>query len=321
MMSWQVGGESPRRSVMDRRASQALVIALAVAAIVFVWLAQTHKDDQPDGRPVVEGQADSSVHLALGNPSAATDDPAVPDNFLMRKGYYALSYNNTKGTPNWVSWRLQQSDLGPAPRAQFYPDPDLPRTFKHVVPHDYTETGFDRGHMCPRGDRTSTPEAATATFAMTNIIPQAPHVNQKAWADFEDYCREMVIKHHDVLYIVSGPEGRGGEGSKGPTETIAHGKVTVPAKCWKVVAVVDGGEGDAADVAKIGPRTRLIGVVMPNDQSVGHGWAKFRVSVRDVETLTGYQFFDRVPAEIIDPLKAVVDTEHVAPSRPRRTGD
>jgi len=66
----------------------------------------------------------------------------------------------------------------------------------------------------------------------------------------------------------------------------------VPAKCWKVVAVVDGGEGGPADAAKIGPRTRLIGVVMPNDQSVGHGWAKFRVSVRDVETLTGYQFFE-----------------------------
>ena len=30
---------------MDRRTSQALVIALAVAAIVFVWLAQTRRDE------------------------------------------------------------------------------------------------------------------------------------------------------------------------------------------------------------------------------------------------------------------------------------
>jgi endonuclease G len=309
---------------MDRRVLQPFVIALVVAVLVFVWLVQTRRADvPPEAGPAAEIQADRSIHLALGNPSGETDD-SVPNNFLMRKQYYALAYNNSKGTPNWVSWCLQKSDLGPAPRAQFYPDPDLPRSFKHVVPHDYSESGFDRGHMCPSGDRTSSPEAVNATFAMTNIIPQAPNVNQKAWADLEDYCRDIVKKHHSVLYIVSGPEGRGGEGSMGPAETIAHGKVTVPAKCWKVVAVVDGGAGGAGgpeDVAKIGPRTRLIGVIMPNEQSVGHGWAKFRVSVQEVETLTGYRFFDRVPADAIDPLKAKVDTEHIPPSRPRRTGD
>ena len=306
---------------MDRRMSQMVVIALVVAAVVFVFLVQNRRDGEvPDqGMPGV-GHADLSPHLALGNPNDATDDSAQADNFLMRKTYYALSYNNDKGTPNWVSWRLQNSDLGPAPREQFYPDPDLPRTFKHVVPRDYNDSGFDRGHMCPRGDRTSTPEASNATFAMTNIIPQAPHVNQKAWADFEDYCRNLA-EHHHVLYIVSGPQGRGGEGTGGAADTIAHGKVTVPAKCWKVVVVLDEDEGGPDDAGKIGPRTRLIGVIMPNEQSIGHGWAKYRTSVRDVEDLTGYHFFDRVPADVIDPLKAKVDAEHVAPSRPRRSGD
>jgi endonuclease G len=303
---------------MDRRTSQMLVIALIVAAMVFVWLAQTHRDAGPTD---ANDQFEHSIHLTLGNPSGATDDSAVANNFLMRKSTYALSYNNSKGTPNWVSWCLQRSDLGPAPRGQFYPDPDLPRFFKHVTPHDYTETGFDRGHMCPSGDRTSTPEAANTTFAMTNMIPQAPHVNQKAWADFEEYCRGLVEKRQDVLYIISGPEGRGGVGSKGPADTIADGKVSVPAKCWKVVAVVDGPSAGPDDVAKIGPHTRLIGVIMPNEQSVGHGWAKYRVSVANVEALTGYHFFGRVPADVIDPLKEKVDAEHIPPSRPRHTGN
>lgn len=303
---------------MDRRTSQTLLIALIVGVLVFVWLVQTRQNDAPPG---ADDGAEQSIHLALGNPSGATDSEANADNYLMRKPYYALSYNNSKGTPNWVSWRLEKSDLGPTPRAQFYPDPDLPRFFKHVIPHDYTESGFDRGHMCPSGDRTSTPESVNATFAMSNIIPQAPHVNQKAWADLEDYCREMVTRHGVVLYIVSGPQGQGGVGSKGHADSIAEGKVTVPAKCWKVIAVIDEPTAAPGDAVKIGPHTRLIAVIMPNEQSVGHGWAKYRVSVRDVEMLTGYRFFNRVPADVIDPLKTEVDSEHIPPPRPRHTGE
>jgi len=30
--------------------------------------------------------------------------------------YFALRYNNDKGTPNWVSWRATKEDLGDARR-------------------------------------------------------------------------------------------------------------------------------------------------------------------------------------------------------------
>jgi endonuclease G len=304
---------------MDRRTSQALLTATVVAAFFLAFLLLTGDwGPRPPAGP--EAPAEPSVHLALGNPSGATDDPADADNFLMRKPYYALSYNNAKGTPNWVSWCLRESDLGDAPRGQFYPDPDLPASFKHVTPRDYTGSGFDRGHMCPRSDRTSTPEAANATFAMTNIVPQAPALNQKVWADFEDYCRDLVRKRHQTLYIVAGPQGRGGTGTNGAAETIARGKVTVPANCWKVVLALEGGEGGPADVGRVGPDTRVIGVTMPNEESAGHGWVRHRTSVADIEQLTGYRFFDRVPAEVIGPLKAKVDDGRVPASRPRRPG-
>ena len=45
----------------------------------------------------------SSPHLTLGNPSQATADTSQKDNFLMEKPFFALSYNNSKATPNWVS--------------------------------------------------------------------------------------------------------------------------------------------------------------------------------------------------------------------------
>lgn len=280
--------------------------------------------DRPEGKvppsTPPSSTPDASAHLTMGNPSGATDDPANRDNYLMRKPYFALSYNNARGTPNWVSWRLQKSDLGHAPRTQFYPDPDLPKDFKHVTPKDYSGSGFDRGHLCPHSDRASTPEASHATFVMTNMIPQAPSVNQKAWADMEEYLRELVEKGKHTLYIVAGPQGQGGTGTQGEAETIGNGKVTVPAKCWKVVLVLEG-EGEGDDAARVGRVTRLIAVVMPNEESVGHGWAKYRTSVNEVEQLTGYTFFSRVPAEIIGPLKEKVDQEHIPAARRRKTED
>jgi len=153
---------------------------------------------------------------------------------------------------------------------------------------------------------------SNATFVMTNIVPQSPHLNQRGWADLEEYSRGLVRKGN-TLYIVSGVQGVGGVGMNGPAETIGNGKVTVPAKCWKVILVIEHGTGTATDIEKVGSATRTIAIIMPNDQSIGHNWPKYRTSVKDVETLTGYTFFDRVPAAIIDPLKAKTDDAKIPP--------
>src|SRR5262249_50567714 len=113
-----------RRLAVDRQ-TRTLLIGVAVLLIVggILLLQWLHSNPPPPPSP-----ADSSIHLTMGNPNGATDDPDHPDNYLMRKPYFALSYNNDKGTPNWVSWCLKEGDLGNAPRwPQFYPDDELPR--------------------------------------------------------------------------------------------------------------------------------------------------------------------------------------------------
>jgi len=67
------------------------------------------------------------VNYLLGNPSNAVTDPNSPNNYLLERGEYALSYNRDKGTPNWVSWHVDSSDLGAIPRNNiFHPDTALP---------------------------------------------------------------------------------------------------------------------------------------------------------------------------------------------------
>jgi endonuclease G, mitochondrial len=51
----------------------------------------------------------------------------------------------------------------------------------------------------------------------------------------------------------------------------------------------------------------VIAVIMPNDQTVEPSWSKYRVSVRDVEKLTGYKFFPALREEVAEALRGHVD--------------
>lgn len=262
----------------------------------------------------------SPADLVMGNPSGARASTRDKDNFLMDKAHYALSYNNTKATPNWVSWCLTKNDIGQAARKPFHPDESLPRGFTMVTPEDYNGGGFDRGHMCPHSDRSADDDMSNETFLMSNMIPQSANVNQKAWDQLESYCRDLVEHKNKVLYIVDGPAGVGGTGKNGTKTVIGHAhRVTVPAQCWKVIMVLDAAK--AGDPAQVDSSTRLIAVIMPNDMTVGEDWASFRVPVRDVEALTGYKFFDRVPSQIIEPLKQNADTERIPKPRHIKHGN
>ncbi len=224
--------------------------------------------------------------LILGNPSNATSDIANENNFLMVKAQYSLSYNRSKATPNWVAWRLDSTWIGTAPRQDSYrADPALPAAWYHVQDNDYSGSGYDRGHMCPSGDRTRSVADNDATFLMTNFVPQLAANNQGPWADFENYCRTLAGQGNEI-YIYTGGWGNAG--------TIAGGQIVVPAVTWKVVIVMPNGNNDLQRVNK-GMRT--IAMIVPNQPPVSQSapWRTYRTTVKAVEALTGYRFFSKVP--------------------------
>ena len=125
--------------------------------------------------------------------------------------------------------------------------------------------------------------------------------------------------------MVAGPAGKGGVGKEGPRDEIGGGKVVVPAECWKVAVVLSADHKDddpADDLKHVTKRTRVIAVVMPNDEEkVRTTWAGYRVSVKHVERLTGNTFFDRLPADVAEALKDKVDDDHIPPPRKGRGDD
>ncbi len=227
--------------------------------------------------------------LLFGNPSNATAQITEENNYLLQKPQYTLSYNRSKATPNWTAWRLDSTWIGSTNRQDdFRPDPSLPAEWYQVLPEDYSEPVYDRGHMCPSGDRTNSIPNNSATFLMTNIIPQHPDNNQGPWEEFETYCRGLASQGSEI-YIISGPVG-----NIGTIGLTALNRVVVPSATWKVVLVLENGPNDLRRVTRI---TRAFGIIVPNQPPINREapWRNFRVTVDEVEELTGYNFFSAIP--------------------------
>ena len=242
-------------------------------------------------RPIQKLDADfGNPNLKLGNPSKAKPEAASADNFLMVKPEYVLSYSKSRNLANWASWQLNKSWMGSAKRQNnFRPDPSLPSGFYKVTTRDYSSSGFDRGHLVNSEDRGKSIAVNSATFLMTNIVPQAPDNNQGAWVQLETYSRDLA-KQGKELYIIAGGHGTGGEGKNGAASKL-KGKIAVPATMWKVILVLDD---PAKGLSGVNANTRTIAVIMPNKQGKDKTWKDFCASVDDVQKLTGYDFFSNV---------------------------
>ncbi len=259
------------------RAVAVLVLLMALLVIFF---------DTDSQSPPITTTSTESRHLALGNPSGAVASVREATNYLIVRDQYALAYHREQGLPNWVAWHLEARDLGGVERysGSFIADPALPEGWYRVSHGDYTNSGYDRGHMTPSGDRTATEDDNIATFLLTNVVPQAPENNRGIWVQLEEHTRRLVREGNEV-YIVAGVHGSLG--------TLADGRLTIPASVWKVLLVLPAAPGD--DAARVTEATEVIAVWTPNDASVGGSeWEDYRTSVRCIEERTGLDFFAAV---------------------------
>lgn len=269
----------------------------------------------PGGTTGGQGSGVENSPLLLGNPTNATKDSSNKTNYLMEKTTYTISYNDTTHTPNWVAWHLDSSDCSSKLNRSddFREDSDLPSGFYRVGANDFknSEAGywFSRGHMCPSADRTSSSSNNSETFLMTNMVPQNQTNNGGPWAKLEDAARTFATSGREC-YIISGPAGKGGTNYKSvamdyipitnPYNSSDPG-IQVPSSVWKIILVLDEGENDLSRITK---DTTVIAVNMPNRQDCNGKWTDYIVTVDELETLTGYDFFSALDQDLQDALQS-----------------
>lgn len=238
----------------------------------------------------------NSVHTNLG--VAYSCD--TTNDIILVKNQYVVNYNKDLNVPNCVSWEINSSWFGDVSRwsGNFITDTSLPSGIYRVKHSDYTNSGFDRGHMVQSESRTLTVEDNKTTFLMTNILPQTPDLNQGVWYDFEYYCNGLAITQNKELFVIAGGIYR--------TKDRIKDVVAIPDSCFKIVVVLEKGQSylDVTDT------TPVIAVVMPNIAGVRNAdWHDYLTNVDRIESSTCFNYLSKIPKKIQDVIEKKVFTE------------
>jgi len=249
--------------------------------------------------PVTSPPTTYANNIEFGFPSAAT--PLNLNDLLIARPQYTLSYNASHGTPNWVSYELDSRQIvsGQDRCNCFTADPLLPLN-KQILTSDYTNGGFDRGHMPRSADRTTANVDNASTFYLTNIVPQQADLNQGVWAQFENALADSATKGGRAVYVITGPIYT-------PFHPLVflknEGKVAVPDSTWKIALIGprNGGAGVPFTVGSIQSWDDLAGLTvlavnMPNVAGVrGDPWQKYLTTVDHIELSTGLNVLSLIP--------------------------
>lgn len=208
----------------------------------------------------------------------------IPETLVSYTGM-SMSFNPDLHIPNWVSWELTRDEAtGTEPRANsFARDYDVDGC---ADPSDYRGSGYDRGHMTPAADMKWDRQAMTESFYMTNICPQAKALNTGAWKKLEEKCRQWALRDSAIV-IVCGPVL-----TDQIDKFIGENRVAVPKRFFKVI------------LAPYATPPRGIGFIMPNSRVEG-GMQCAAVSIDQVESVTGHDFFSELP----DSIENLVESE------------
>lgn len=184
---------------------------------------------------------------------------------------YSLSYNEPFEQAEWVAYELKKSQLSNNNFDRPYFEID--KAVKTGAAHwrNYKNSGYDRGHLCPAGDRTYNFDAFTETFLTSNISPQEHEFNAGIWNTLEQKVRYWANKYDGVFVVTGGVLQKG-------LRTIGEERVAVPEQFYKII--LDNANG----------RIKIIAFLLPHENSTRPLY-KFVVSVDEIETLTGIDFF------------------------------
>ena len=122
------------------------------------------------------------------------------------KLYYTVCYDNQLKAAKAVFYHLDGdlvNELNIQDRPPFYEEEMLDINSRASY-DDYTNSGYDRGHLAPDASFDWSQESLDATYSLANIIPQAPEVNQQMWVDVESYERTKAeeLGEVNVLNVV-----------------------------------------------------------------------------------------------------------------------
>lgn len=201
---------------------------------------------------------------------------ASVEQVIKHKGF-TVSYNNVTLIPNWVAYELTSEEASAAVVSrtdEFLPDPDV--IGRQADTRDYSNSGFDRGHMAPAADMKWDKDAMVESFYMTNICPQDRGLNAGLWLETEQKCRYWAKKYGRV-WVVCGPVF-----TSMHFKPIGQNRVAVPDAFFKCVCMYAENHWT------------MVAIIIPN-LDVQQDLNRYMFPVIGFENIIGHQIFNNVP--------------------------
>lgn len=197
---------------------------------------------------------------------------------------FSLSYNEPYEQAEWVAYELKKSQLSNNNFKRPYFEIDEAVKTGAASWKNYKNSGYDRGHLCPAGDRSYRIEAYNETFLTSNIAPQEHDFNAGIWNTLEQKVRCWANKYDGVFVVTGGVLQEG-------LKTIGDEHVAVPKEFYKII--LDNNHGEI----------KMVAFLLPHENS-NKPLYKFVVSVDSIEKLTGIDFFPELDDFVENELEA-----------------
>ena len=216
---------------------------------------------------------------------------------------YTVCYSREQRAPLWVAAPVHRTYKGDVKRVDNYDfDPTLPVNIQITLNRSYGD--YTRGHMLGSGERTASREMNNQTFYVTNIAPQLREgFNERggAWNNLEYFVDRQICA--DTLYVVTGaiyddftaPDGTNIK-ARTTVNKNDNKRVGVPTAYYKALLRTKSGRTGKSVVECKASELKCAAFIIPHRSDVGHKpTAEDMISIKELERLTGVNFFANVP--------------------------
>ena len=265
---------------MKRKYLYPLIVILLTIALFY---AEKYTDRENEDYP-------ETNQSKVMNGASEFDNSLLPTSTtgsIIKHGYYSLSYSEAHEQSEWVVYELLREHLKKNDFERPYFIEDRSIKTKSADWRNYKNSGYDRGHLCPAGDRGFDYNAYNETFLTSNISPQNHEFNAGVWNSLEQKVRFWAEKY-DGVYVITGGVLKNG------LKAIGEERVSVPEEFYKIV--MDASDG----------RYKVIGFLIPNEP-VNKSFYEYAVTIDFIEAKTGIDFFPNLSEGIEEKLEGTIN--------------
>lgn len=199
------------------------------------------------------------------------------ENHLILRPIYALSFNTGTKVADWAAYRVTSETIGIASSLSRVAVVDnfVAETLNAADFNNAEDLGLTRAQFVPLVNFAGTPYWNDVNY-MTNAVARSRNLSQGAWYGLEWSIRNLVNRESEV-YVVTGPIYR-----EVPTVSSLDTQTQhrVPDAFFKIVVSADD---------------KLSAFVFDQDLAVHVHHCDNRVSIDEIERVTGLEFFPESP--------------------------